>query len=287
MATRPRPCATSPSGPRCHSPISSRSCSPSREPASCAPSGGSAAAMCWPACPPISRWPRSSRPSTAPSPPATSVSPTPTGRVTTRANASCWPCGPTSARPCAPTCSRSAWPTWWPGPGATWPPRSAERTVPSHLLLVLPVPHRLVGLPVPHLQNRCVMLPAQHTDRTGTEIEQSAPHRRQLEPPGGEHPQDVPVGHAEGVSKGLPSPLDDPIGPAPHIGGPLPLRHAVVPQRPPRTSDLDLGGGQPLIRAVVPLEKVRLDLSVEPRQGARVPGPLQRARQDLGERQAA
>ena len=68
------------------------------------------------------------------------------------------------------------------------------------------------------------MLPTQHAHRTGTEGEQSAPHRRQPQPAGGEHPQDVPVGHAEGVSVGLPGPPDDPIGPAAHVGRPLPLR---------------------------------------------------------------
>ena len=60
----------------------------------------------------------------------------------------------------------------------------------------------------------------------------AAPHRRQPHPAGGQHPQDVAVGEAQGVAGGRPGPLDDPVDAAAHVGRQLAPGHPVGPQGP-------------------------------------------------------
>ena len=88
------------------------------------------------------------------------------------------------------------------------------------------------------------------------------------EPAGGQHPEEVAVGDGEGVARDGFRPLDHPVGPAAHVGRRLPFGHAVVPEVPAGAALLDLGGGDALVGAVVPLQEVGVDLSREPGQGA-------------------
>ena len=83
-------------------------------------------------------------------------------------------------------------------------------------------------------------------------------------------------GRSTAVSpSGGPGPLDHPVGPAAHVGGRLAVRHAVGPQRPARPLHADLGGGQALVVAVVPLDEVVGDLGpvAEPGQPAGLERP--------------
>ena len=90
--------------------------------------------------------------------------------------------------------------------------------------------------------------------------------------------------HAEGVRLELPRPLNDPVNPAAHIGGSLPLGDAIVPEGPARSQLPDFRRREPLVGAVVPLLEVGIGLSHESGQAAGLRGPDQRAGQDLPER---
>ena len=127
------------------------------------------------------------------------------------------------------------------------------------------------------------MLGGQDAQGTGIEHEEAPGRRGEAEPAGGQHPEEMTVGHGEGVAGDGSRPLDHPIGAAAHLGRRLPLGHAVAPEVPAGTALLDLGRREALVGAVVPLHEVGIDLTLETGQGAGVRSPYQGAGEDLGE----
>ncbi len=67
-------------------------------------------------------------------------------------------------------------------------------------------PGRLTGPLVPWLDDRRLPFPAQDAERPGVEGQQAAGGRREAHPAGGQHPQQVAVGEAQGVARRWPAP---------------------------------------------------------------------------------
>jgi hypothetical protein len=112
--------------------------------------------------------------------------------------------------------------------------------------------------------------------------------RFEAEPARGKHSEKVPARKEQHVAVHCPHPASHPVGPRPDLVRQLPSRAAVAEQLPVRALGTDVGAGETFVRAVVPFEQVRLDLSRggEAGQLARPDRPLQGAREHPGERQA-
>ncbi len=93
--------------------------------------------------------------------------------------------------------------------------------------------------------------------------------------------QDVGVREQQRVAGLRRAAREDPPGAVGDLLGGLPAGRVAVPDRPARHLDADLGGGEALVVAVLPLGEVVVDLGVgvagEPR---RLAGPLARAGED-------
>ncbi len=159
-----RRCATSPIAPPCRSPISNRSCWPSRVPVSSARSAASAAATSCHVRPRRSCSPTSCRPSTVRSRSATSASRTRTARVTTRVNACCSASGTRPARRCASTSRDTPSRASPPSPTATPPGR--PRPTPRRLARPTPRP----GPTVPDQFGKLASIAATRVGSSGVTI---------------------------------------------------------------------------------------------------------------------
>src|SRR5437660_2566033 len=94
---------------------------------------------------------------------------------------------------------------------------------------------------VPPADDGGLPLPAQHAHGARVEREQRAVAGPQAEPAGGQHPEDVPVGHEQHVTTGGPHPLEYAVDPTADVVGPLAAGPAVAPQRPVRPLAPDVG----------------------------------------------
>jgi len=124
------------------------------------------------------------------------------------------------------------------------------------------------------------VLEAEDGERGGRECEQSTVLWRQAEPARCEHAQQVTVGEQGDVAGRASQVLDQGIHARADIGGPLSAGTAVAPEAPARAPLVDLGGRDPLVLTVVPLEQglARLGRVAEPGQAARLTSPLERTR---------
>src|SRR5690242_7564105 len=116
-------------------------------------------------------------------------------------------------------------------------------------------------------EDRRAVLVAERTERSGAEAEETAVLRAEADPPGADHPQHVPVTEEDHVATRLARLGDHPVGPRAHVGRGLPVGGAVAPQAPARVALMDLGGGDALIVAVIPLAEVVADLRPLPEPG--------------------
>ncbi len=112
----------------------------------------------------------------------------------------------------------------------------------------------------------------------------------QPEPPGGQDPQEVGVGHTGHVPGHSPDAGDDPVDPFGHLGEGLASGAPSSKRFQPGRSLADLGRGPALVGAVVPLVQVRVeDAPPGPALGGRSPansavstGPAETAGHDTG-----
>src|SRR4051794_10840647 len=88
---------------------------------------------------------------------------------------------------------------------------------------------------VPEPDDRLVAAPVlegEHADAGGPTVEEPPCARRQAEPSGGDHPDDVAAREREHVPVDLPDPIDEAVGPPRDIARRLALRAAVAEQLP-------------------------------------------------------
>jgi len=99
----------------------------------------------------------------------------------------------------------------------------------------------------------------------------------------------VAVREQEHVAPGRHRPRDDPLGAARHRLDRLAARHPAAPDRPALPLAPDLGGGAPLVRAVVPLDEIVVGLRLGSVSGqpAGLAGARERAREHQREGSAA
>ncbi len=138
---------------------------------------------------------------------------------------------------------------------------------------------------VPAAESRDAPIPREHREGGRVEQQLGAGRRRQPQPAGGEHPQQVAVGEQRHRPLGRPRPGDQPIRPAGHRLGGFALRAAVPEHQPVRLLGMDLVCGEPLIAPVVPLLQVGVEHRPlrQSRQGTGLAGALQRAAEHQGE----
>ncbi|OEI69427.1 hypothetical protein Cus16_0031 [Curtobacterium sp. ER1/6] len=136
------------------------------------------------------------------------------------------------------------------------------------------------------------MLVAERADGRGPELQHGSVLRREPDPGGAERAEHVPVGdHDRVVTLGEDRPhavqhaLDADADLRRVLARGVPRGHAVGPEVPrPVPLDLDLRGGQALVRAVVPLVQVLVELRVDADELRRGPRTLERAGQRERER---
>ncbi len=141
------------------------------------------------------------------------------------------------------------------------------------------------GAPVPERQGASAVLVPEHADRRRGQGQPDALGRLEVEPAGGDDPQDVPVGEDDRVAVDLGELGDHAVGAGADLRGRLAARRAVGPQRPVGDLLADVGARAALVVAVVPLLEVVAELRAvaEAGQLAGLAGAGQRAGQDAGE----
>src|SRR5680860_41084 len=143
---------------------------------------------------------------------------------------------------------------------------------------------RLRGGLAPAGQRVVLVLPAEHADRGGPELEPSAVDRAELQVHRGQDPQHVSVCEQQRVPVGGSGAGDHPFDPYRDLVGGLTAGDVVGPDRPPGPLGANVGRRATLVGPVVPLEQVLIQLSVgETRDARGVTCPCQRAGQHLGE----
>ena len=145
---------------------------------------------------------------------------------------------------------------------------------------------------VPQADDRLVpvlVLEAEHAHAGGAAEEEPPGARRQSEPAGRDHADDVAAGERQHVALDAAHAGDEAVGPGGDVLRRFAVRAAVAEQLPAGPLLQDVPGQLPLEAAVVPLDQVRIDLRDRPEAGqlARLRGTLQRAGEDARRRRTA
>jgi hypothetical protein len=121
-----------------------------------------------------------------------------------------------------------------------------------------------------------VVLEAEHAHAGGVTEEDLPGRRRQAEPAGRDHPDDVPAGEGEHVAADAVYPGDEAVGAGGDDSRRFPVRRAVAVEFPAGPLLEDLAGPFALGSAVVPLQQVLIDFRAcrEAGQRAGLRGPL-------------
>src|SRR5215218_10354706 len=132
---------------------------------------------------------------------------------------------------------------------------------------------------IPEPEYAALALEAEVADRGGAESEPAARLRRELDPAGADHAQEVPMREQRDVAARGERTLDHPVGAGAGVLERLAARRPVAPDVPAGPLLPDLERGPPLVLAVAELAQVLQDLGAlsEARQLAGVPRALHRA----------
>ncbi len=117
---------------------------------------------------------------------------------------------------------------------------------------------------VPRLRWPACRAPSRARPRFPAPGPTAGPPGREAQPAGRQHPQQVPVGHAQHALRRRRRPLDDPVGPAADLGPRSPPGTPSTKRSHPGRSPADLSRGQALVVPVVPLPRSASTSPVEP-----------------------
>src|SRR5207247_4159718 len=132
-----------------------------------------------------------------------------------------------------------------------------------------------------------VVLEAQHADAGGPAEEKPPGARRQTEPAGRDHADDVGAGERQDVACDRSRLGDKAVGTGGHVSGRLTAGAAVAEHLPTGPLLQDVPGELSLVTAVIPLQQTGIDLdrTAETSQRARLRGALQRAGENASDRE--